>query len=284
MDLDALIARQPADRAGRRTRPHQRARQPPSQALSRRRGTAVARHRRLYRRQHPAHRKPQRRRRADHPCAGARDRAGFGVRPRRRDRADRPHAGRSDPAPEGGQGLCAQAGRARAGALLLAGQSDRVARAGAAPHRRARRRAVAHPHAGQCHRRPLGGRRAHPGLRQRGSARRRPGALHQAAGRPPACAVDRDLASRRGAACNSTDEQRDRLADTLRLAEALGGEALTIPGGAAPHRRRRHRASPTPTTSPRSSSASRRARAGSRSCAARWCTIWCAAPAISAST
>src|SRR5439155_22266826 len=26
-----------------------------------------------------------------------------------------------------------------------------------------------------------------------------------------------------------TDEQRDRLADTLRLAEALGGEALTIP-------------------------------------------------------
>src|ERR1700751_382509 len=28
-----------------------------------------------------------------------------------------------------------------------------------------------------------------------------------------------------------TDEERDRLADTLRLAEALGGEALTIPGG-----------------------------------------------------
>src|ERR1700738_4091935 len=27
-----------------------------------------------------------------------------------------------------------------------------------------------------------------------------------------------------------TDEQRDRLADTLRLAEALGGEAITIPG------------------------------------------------------
>src|ERR1019366_1479043 len=26
-----------------------------------------------------------------------------------------------------------------------------------------------------------------------------------------------------------TDEQRDRLADTLRLAEALGGEAITIP-------------------------------------------------------
>jgi two-component system, OmpR family, sensor histidine kinase KdpD len=28
-----------------------------------------------------------------------------------------------------------------------------------------------------------------------------------------------------------TNEQRDRLADTLRLAEALGGEALTVPGG-----------------------------------------------------
>ena len=28
-----------------------------------------------------------------------------------------------------------------------------------------------------------------------------------------------------------TEEERDRLADTLRLAEALGGEAITIPGG-----------------------------------------------------
>src|SRR5258707_9771067 len=28
-----------------------------------------------------------------------------------------------------------------------------------------------------------------------------------------------------------TDEERDRLADTLRLAEALGGEAITVPGG-----------------------------------------------------
>ena len=36
------------------------------------------------------------------------------------------------------------------------------------------------------------------------------------------------------------------------------------------------------TTSRRSSSANRRARAGSKSCTARWCTIWCAVPAISA--
>src|SRR5262249_57164978 len=28
-----------------------------------------------------------------------------------------------------------------------------------------------------------------------------------------------------------TEEERDRLADTLRLAEALGGEAITIPSG-----------------------------------------------------
>ena len=66
-----------ADRAGRRTRPYQRAGQPPSQALSRCRGAAVPRHRRLYRGQYPAHRKPQRRGRADHACAGARDRAGL---------------------------------------------------------------------------------------------------------------------------------------------------------------------------------------------------------------
>ena len=58
------------------------------------------------------------------------------------------------------------------------------------------------PHAGQCHRRSLGGGRAHSGLRQRGSARGRARALHQAAGGPAARAVDRASASRRGAACN----------------------------------------------------------------------------------
>ena len=58
-------------RAGRRARPHQRPRQPPSQALSRRRGAARRRHRRLYDGQHPAPRKPQRRRRPDHPRSRA---------------------------------------------------------------------------------------------------------------------------------------------------------------------------------------------------------------------
>ena len=64
---------------------------------------------------------------------------------------------------------------------------------------------------------------------ERGPARRGPRALHQAAGRPAArtwTAIS--IETRRS--LQLTDEQRDRLADTMRLAEALGGEALTIPG------------------------------------------------------
>src|SRR5262249_16416015 len=48
MDLDAVIARHPQIVPGRRARPHQRARQPPSQALPRRRRAAQTRNRRLY--------------------------------------------------------------------------------------------------------------------------------------------------------------------------------------------------------------------------------------------
>ena len=79
-----------------------------------------------------------------------------------------------------------------------------------------------------------------------------------------------------------TEEERDRIADTLRLAEALGGEAVTLPAGdrsiaddvigLCPCQQRdadHHRQIDA-------------RRAGSRSCMARWCTIWCAAPAISA--
>ena len=273
----------PADRAGRRTRPHQRAGQPPSEALSRRRGTAVARHRRLHHGQHPAHREPQRRGRPDHACAGARDRAGFGLRPRRRHRADRPHAGRPDPAAEGGQGLRPQAGRARAGALLLAGQPDRAARAGVAAHRRARRRAAADPHAGQRDRRPLGRRRAHPGLRQRGSALGRAGALHQAAGGPAARALDR--AQHRDPPQPATDR---RAARPARRHAAAGGSAGRR--GAhhsrrrAPDRRRRHRLR---AGQQRHADHHRQVDALAvvrDSCTARWCTTWCGAPATSAST
>ena len=121
-----------AARARRRARPHQRAGQPPPEALPGRRGAARRRHRRLHHRQHPARREPQRRRRPDHPHPGARDRAGLDPRPRRRHRGDRPHPRRPDPAPEGRQGLRARAGRAGARALLLPRQPDRAARAGAA--------------------------------------------------------------------------------------------------------------------------------------------------------
>ena len=38
-----------------------------------------------------------------------------------------------------------------------------------------------------------------------------------------------------------TEEERDRIADTLRLAETLGGEAITVAGERTPHRRRRDR-------------------------------------------
>ena len=57
----------------RRTRPHQCAGQPPPQALSRRRRAAEQRHQRLYHAQHPAHRKPERCRGADHRRPRARD-------------------------------------------------------------------------------------------------------------------------------------------------------------------------------------------------------------------
>ena len=77
MDLDAHPRAAAAARPGRRARPHQRAGQPPSQALSRRRGTARRRHRRLHDAEHPACREPQRRRRPDHPHPGARDGAGL---------------------------------------------------------------------------------------------------------------------------------------------------------------------------------------------------------------
>ena len=79
-----------------------------------------------------------------------------------------------------------------------------------------------------------------------------------------------------------SEEQRDRIADTLRLGERLGAEAMTVPGGG--------RiaddviAFARPTTSPRSSSARPRARAGSRSCTGPSSTSSCAGPGTSAST
>ncbi len=124
-----------------------------------------------------------------------------------------------------------QAGRAGAGALLLPGQPDGAARAGAAPHRRAGRRAAAHADAGARHLRALGGGRARSRLRQRGSARRRARALRQAAGRPAARALDGAL--RREPAQPAAAARRSATASPTRCGwrEALGGEAVTIPGG-----------------------------------------------------
>ena len=214
MDLDAIIARRPqivlVDELAHTNAPGSRH---PKRYLDVEE-LLPPRHRRLHDGQYPAHREPQRRRRADHPCPGARDGAGFGVRPRRRHRAGRPDAGRPDRAAEGGQGLRSQAGRARAGALLLARQPDGAARAGAAAHRRARRRAVAHAHAGPRHPRAVGGGRAHSGLRQRRSARGRPRALRQAAGRPAARTVDGAL--RRDAAQPATGARSSATGSPIR--------------------------------------------------------------------
>lgn len=84
---------QAGSRAGRRTRPHQCRGQPPSEALSRRQGIARSRHRRLYDAEHPARRKPERRRFTDHPHPCARDGAGLDHRPCRRRRDHRSDAG-----------------------------------------------------------------------------------------------------------------------------------------------------------------------------------------------
>ncbi len=179
--------------AGGRAGPHQRARQPAREALPGRRGTAGRRHRRLFDAQHPAPREPERRGRADHHGAGARDLARPCDRQGGRGRADRPHAQGPDPAPERGQGLCAGSRAARAEPLFLRRQPDRPARAVAAPHRAAGRRPDADLHAGPRHPGPVGGGRAHPGLHQRASERGRPHPLCAARGGPAAGALGRAL-------------------------------------------------------------------------------------------
>ena len=133
-------------------------------------------------------------------------------------------------------------------------QPHGVARAGAAPHRAAGRRAAAQPHAGPRHPRPLGGRRARAGLRQRGSARRGACPLCQAARRSPEGALDGPGVGG-PAQLSLTEEQRDRIADTLRLADRLGGDTETLPGSGG--WRTTSSAMRATTTSPTSSPASR---------------------------
>ena len=130
---------------------------------------------------------------------------------------------------------------------------------------------------------PWAGGRAHPGLRQRGSACRRPRALRQAPGRPAARALHR--AQHRDAAHAAALHRSSATASPTRCglprrSAARRSRSRAAPGG-SPTTSSPSRA---PTTSPRSSSASRRARAGSRSSTARSCTISSAGPAISAFT
>ena len=90
---------------------------------------------------------------------------------------------------------------------------------------------TARPHAGPRHRRALGGRRARAGLRQRGRrARPGAGALCPPPGRAAARALDGAPRRDRRARLRLTEAERDRIADALRLAERLGGEAVTMPG------------------------------------------------------
>ena len=120
---------------------------------------------------------------------------------------------------------------ARARPLLLARQSDRAARAGAPPHRRARRRAAPHAHAGARDRRAVAGGRARAGLRQRGSEHRRAGALRQAHRRPAARALDGAL--RRDGAQPAPQRRgaRPHRRRACGSPSSLGGEAVTLPGG-----------------------------------------------------
>ncbi len=131
MDLDAIIARRPqivlVDELAHTNAPGSRH---PKRYLDVEE-LLEPRHPRLHHGQYPAHRKPERRRRADHARARARDRTGFRLRSRRRRRTGRSDAGRPDRAAQGREGLRPETGRARAGALFFAQQSDRVARAGA---------------------------------------------------------------------------------------------------------------------------------------------------------
>ena len=100
------------------------------------------------------------------------------------------------------------------------------------------------------------GRRAHPGRRQR-RRRSRSGWCARRGAWPSAAArrVDRGLRRDRRASRAGREAERERVGRALRLAEQLGGEAVTIPG----ERRRGGAACATraSATSPRSSSASR---------------------------
>ena len=144
-----------ADRR-RRTRPHQRSGQPSSQALAGRAGAARRRRQRMDGAQHPASRESRRRRFSHYRRRGSRDRSRPGLAGGRRRRSGRSHAGRAHPATERRQGLCAGNGSPGDPEFLHPGQPDGLARIGAAPHRRARRRSDGRLSAPEGDRRSVG--------------------------------------------------------------------------------------------------------------------------------
>ena len=160
-------------------------------------------------------------------------------RPRRRDRGHRPHARRADRSGcARARSTCREQARARARPLFLARQPDGAARAGAAAHRRARRRADARA---TCGRTPSPG----PGPAgervlvcvERAPARADAGPLCQAHRRPAAMRPGRRSMSRPPRTPALREAERDRIAETLRLAEQLGGEARHPAGPVASPRR-----------------------------------------------
>ena len=122
---------------------------------------------------------------------------------------------------------------ARAGAreLLLARQPDRAARAGPAPHRPAGRRPAC---SATCRRNAIAGPwaagdRVLVCVDQRRS--RRLARALRAPRMPTGCARPGPRStSRRRASADLSEGAKDQLAATLRLAEQLGGEAVTLPG------------------------------------------------------
>ena len=152
MDLDAVLARAPASRGGRRDRPHQRPRIAQQEALPGRARAARRRDQRHLRLQRPASREPQGPRRARHRRGDPRDRAGQlpqagrpGREPRSRHRGSaraaarrqdlRPDEGRvgAHPFLQGGQPVerCAswRCARSRSGSTCRRGDRQRRRRA-----------------------------------------------------------------------------------------------------------------------------------------------------------
>ena len=140
MDTDAIIAREPDGRPGRRARPHQRAR---ARARAKRwEDVEVIRDAGIHvvtTLQRPAPRERRRRGRDDHRRAGQRAPARRRPARRRRDRARRHEPARAPPADEARQRLPARARPGRARQVLHRGEPDRAPRAGAAARRPARR-------------------------------------------------------------------------------------------------------------------------------------------------